>query len=63
MEPVDVVSSSASKREGFSGVSLSSWRNVLHGAVAWWEREGRLRGCEEESSIDGNPNSIASSNF
>lgn len=52
-------SSSASNREG-----MSSWRNVLQGAVLWArESEGRLKGRSSVSSMDGKPNSIASSKF
>ncbi len=58
---VDSASSSsrASNREG-----MSSWRNVVQGAVLWArESDGRLKTRSSVSSMDGNPNSMASSKF
>ena len=59
---VDSASSSSSSRA--LNREMSSWRNVLQGAVLWArESEGRLRGRSSVSSMDGNPNSMASSKF
>ena len=52
-----------SSRKDFPGGSPA---RVLGGAVTWYrwfEREGRERGRMSASSIEGKPNSIASSNF
>lgn len=59
---VDSASSSSSRASNREG--MSSWRNVLQGAVLRArESEGRLKGRSSVSSMDGNPNSIASSKF
>ena len=59
VDSASLSSSRASNKEG-----LSSWRNVLQGAVLRArESEGRLKRRSSVSSRDGNPNSIASSKF
>lgn len=59
---VDSASSSSSRASNRDGIS--SWRNVLQGAVLWArDSEGRLKGRSSVSSMDGKPNSMASSKF
>lgn len=58
-------SSSSSERSRLSKMEgVESWRKVLQGAVLWQrEREGRCMGRKSLSSMEGKPNSMASSNF